>query len=102
MDMHPSICDLCNAIVRLTSPLKIILFSKKASPDGNLSSVKLCVIVPENNSRQVERDIYVHVVSELSFDVLVYTKEEWERMLSIRFSLAERILNTGSVLYEAE
>ena len=94
--------NLRDDIVRLSSPRELILFSEKHQPDGGLSSVKLCVIIKKGNSRQIEHKLYVEMESELPFDILVYTEDEFRRLLENRMSFAAQIRRTGRVLYAAD
>lgn len=94
--------ELRDQIVDLCAPREIFLFSRKQSPAGELTAVKLCVIIPSGDARAVECRLYVSLESELPFDVLVYTEEEWRRLLAAELSFANRIRETGRVLYAAD
>lgn len=89
-------------IVRVCQPVKVYLFSQKQKPCGDFCAVKLCVIIPDGNSRMTERRLYVEVESELSFDVLVYTVEEWKKLLDNQMSFATQIVKTGREIYAAD
>lgn len=102
MDTNDMLGRLKDDIVRACAPAKVILFSEKFKPSGVLSSVKLCVIIDDGDAIKVEHRLYVEVESELPFDVLVYTKEQWNRLLENNLSFAASIENTGRVLYAAD
>lgn len=89
-------------IVRLCAPREIYLFSQKHQMSGDLCSVKLCVIIPDGDARKVEHKLYVEMESELPFDVLVYTDEEWRLLLENKMSFASHIQKSGRVLYAAD
>ncbi|NLN82184.1 MAG: hypothetical protein GX136_06555 [Clostridiales bacterium] len=93
---------LRDEIVRTANPRRILLFSHKQSPAGELQSVKLCVIINDGDSRQVEQRLYVEIESELAFDVLVYTVGEWKKLLENKMSFATHIQEIGRVLYEVD
>ena len=93
---------LRDEIVRLLSPERIILFNRKQNAEGGLTAVKLCVVIPSGDAREAERKLYMTLDAELPFDILVYNKAEWERLLAKPLSFAGRIRQTGSVLYEAD
>lgn len=97
-----SIIRLRDKIVRECAPSKIILFSEKHNPGGELSSVKLCVIIGDGDAIKVEKRLYVEIESEVPFDVLVYTKEQWGKLLENDMSFAASIKKTGRVLYAAD
>lgn len=102
MESEQLVNSLRDDIVKLCKPLKIVLFSRKQRSNGEYYAVKFCVIIPEGNARLVERRLYVEIESELAFDVLVYTAEEWKKLLENAMSFAAHIECTGRVLYAAE
>ncbi|MDD2362436.1 MAG: hypothetical protein PHH84_05695 [Oscillospiraceae bacterium] len=102
MNPENNLNQLRDDIIRLASPREIILFSEKHNPEGVMSSVKLCAVISEGDSRQIEHMIYVNLESDLPFDVLVYTVDEWERLLKNKMSFASQIRRTGRVLYAAD
>ena len=89
-------------IVRLCTPEKIYVFHQKNSPSGELTAVNLCVILPEGDARAAEGRLYGELESELPFDLLVYTAEEWRQLLNTELSFARHIRETGRVLYAAD
>jgi len=93
---------LCDEIVRIADPVRVILFSFKQDTEGNLSSVKLCVIIKGGDSRLVEQKLYVEIDSELPFDVLVYTRDEWDELIRDDMGFAARINSSGRVLHAAD
>ena len=93
---------LRDEIVRLLKPECIILFSRKQDTQGGLTAVKLCVVISGGDARKAEQQLYMQLDAEMPFDILVYTKEEWERLLATPLSFAGRIRQMGSVLYEAD
>lgn len=94
--------QLRDDIVRLAAPKRILLFSHKQHPDGQLSAVKLCVIIGEGDPLAVERELYMRIDSDLPYDLLVYGQADWERLVLSGKSFARRIQQTGSVLYAQE
>ena len=102
MTCEETLNRLRDDIVQLCAPSEILVFSQKQKLCGELSSVKLCVIIPQGDSRAVEHRLYVEVESDVSFDVLVYTQEEWQRLLHTEMSFAAHIRKTGRVIYEAD
>jgi predicted nucleotidyltransferase len=93
------------ALVRDLSPERIVLFGSFARGDQNRTSdLDLVVIAPttlpfcdrigkalESASRASTR---------LPVEPLVYTPEEWERMVAENSSFAALVLREGRVLYE--
>ncbi len=100
MEQKAAMLDaLRDGIVRLCSPLRIYVYNQKTSTAGELSSVKLCVVIPDGDSREVECRLYMELESDLPFDVLVYTEAEWQALLETRLSFAQHIRETGRLLY---
>lgn len=102
MILDTKIKGLCDEIVRIADPVRVILFSFKQDTEGNLSSVKLCVVIKGEDSRMMEQKLYVEIDSELPFDVLVYNRDEWNELISDGMSFAARINSSGRVLYAAD
>ncbi len=102
MNQQELLSRLCNDIVRICNPVQLILFNEKHKPSGVLSSVKLCAVIEKGDAQQIERRLYIEVESELPFDVLVYTKERWDKLVNNRLSFASSISRSGRVLYAAD
>ncbi len=102
MDCEAVLQELTEDIVRLLSPEKIILFNQKQNTRGELTAIKLCVIIPQGDARNAEHRLYMELESELPLDLLVYNRGEWQGLLDTPYSFAGRIRQTGRVLYEAD
>ncbi|MDD3692737.1 MAG: hypothetical protein PHX02_02395 [Oscillospiraceae bacterium] len=102
MNQQDLLSRLCDDIVRICEPLQLILFSEKYKPCGVLSSVKLCAVIEKGDAQQIERRLYIEVESELPFDILVYTKEQWNKLVKNHLSFASSISKSGRVLYAAD
>lgn len=95
-----NISCVCDAIVQMLSPKKIILFNLKQNVTGETRSFKLCVVSEIEDKDAAERRIYLEIECEVPFDVLIYTPEEWTALSIERESFAHRILEKGTVVYE--
>ena len=100
--MEPKLLALRDEVVRLVSPLRIMVFSRKQTLDGTLASVKLAVIIGAGDPHAAEHRLYMELEADIPFDVVVYTAQEWEQRLRDPLSFAARIRDTGVVLYAAE
>ena len=100
--MEPKLLALRDEVVRLVSPLRMMVFSRKQTLDGTLASVKLAVIIRGGDSHAAEHRLYMELEADIPFDVVVYTAQEWEQRLRDPLSFAARIRDTGVVLYAAE
>ncbi len=98
---NPIITDLVDQILNFCSPLKILLFSKKYNLNDELTSFKLCVIVPnDTDTATLETTLYLELDCENPFDVLLYKQSEWDANSSDEVSFAGKISRSGVVLYE--
>ena len=89
-------------IIALCSPEKIILFGeKKVLSTGETGEVKICLVADTVNKEVLEKRLYLGIDSEVSFDILVYTPEEWKNLLEDPQSYASRILEKGTVIWNA-
>lgn len=99
MELNDSVKNVCSVINASFKPEKIILFNVKKSVSGDVRSFKICVIVETENRLDTERHIYLDIDSEIPFDVLVYTPEEWDSLLNEKSSFACRVIKEGTYIY---
>lgn len=92
--------DVVKQIVYNFEPQKIILFSAKQDLSGKSISFKLCIILDCEDKYEVERDIYINTDSEIPFDIVIYTPQEFEDYIDSEGSFANKINDTGIVVYE--
>ena len=101
MTENPIIMNIVNQILDLCNPHKIILFNKKHDLFDNLTSFKICVIVPDDvDTDELEYTLYLELECENPFDVLLYKISEWSNLSKDGASFAGKISKTGVVLYE--
>ena len=94
------ISDVVDQIVYNFGPKKIILFSRKDDLSGNCLSFKLCILLNCKDKLEAEREIYINTDSEIPFDIIVYTPDEFEDNLGVVGSFASKVNRTGIVVYE--
>jgi predicted nucleotidyltransferase len=81
---------------------KVIVFGSRARGDcDELSDLDLVVIM-RTEKRFLDRlkDVYLAVMPDFAMDALVYTPEEYARMLAEGNSLIEMVEREGRVVYE--
>ncbi len=100
--MEPQLIDCIRAVAKdieqTVRPEHIILFNQKTGVGGKLISFKLCVVVNAEDKSEIERRIYLGIESELPFDVVLYTPDEWRELLGTPHSFARTINETGVVV----
>lgn len=90
--MVPQILELC-------SPSKIIEYNAKFDLDGQVSSFKLCLVGNFPDVADLLRKIYTEIDTEVPFDVLFYTDEQFEDLKEDTVAFANRVATKGKVLY---
>ena len=91
--------DVVDAIAGLLAPQAIYLYNQKLDCSGKVTSFKLCVVGDFRDKLKAERTLYWEVNSDLPFDVLLYTPEEWEALSANPTAFACRIKKTGTLVY---
>ncbi|MDR1117006.1 MAG: nucleotidyltransferase domain-containing protein [Oscillospiraceae bacterium] len=90
-------------ITKLTNAEKIILFgSKKDVVSGQIKDIDICVVCEAPDKSGLENTLYLTIDSEISFDIIIYTPDEWTALTADRQSFAYRILEKGILVYERE
>lgn len=99
MELNENVKKVCAEIVNNFSPEKLILYNIKRSISGEVRGFKICVIVDTKNKIDTERHIFLDVDSDIPFDVLVYTPEEWDKLQQEKSSFACRIIKEGTYIH---
>jgi predicted nucleotidyltransferase len=85
----------------MIGPRKIILYgTKRDLATGAVNDIDVCLVVNTEDKTALEHELYLAVDSEISFDLIIYTPEEWETLTADHQSFAHRILQKGTVVYE--
>ena len=97
--MKDQIGALCSEILQHCGASKIILYGSKFTPDGErLREVNLCLVVTDDPAK-VEALLYRELELELVFNLLVYSKEDFNRLTNDPTSYVHSIITKGTVLY---
>lgn len=87
-------------IVEKYHPKKIILFGSIAKGTFRKDSdIDLCIIKDTLDKRNLLTDMYVNIDSNIPFDLVLYTVEEWHNCVEDKSSFAHSINNTGVKIY---
>lgn len=95
-----SINSVCKKIISEFSPKKLYLFSIKKSPTGEAKGFKLGLVIQTEDKADIEKQIYLNIESDIPYDLIVYTTEEWEKNISHSESFANRISQEGTCVYD--
>ena len=97
--MKDQIFALCSDILEHCNASKIILYGSKFTPDGkNIREVNLCLVVKEDPAA-VEARLYRELDSEIVFNLLIYSEEDFSRLANDPTSYAHSIVSKGTVLH---
>ena len=94
------ITDVVLGIAEKFTPDKIYLFSNKRGPMGKTSGFKLCVIMDCEDRDEIQREIYRSIDSEVPYDIVLYTPEEWSELTERKGSFAQKVFETGVLVHE--
>lgn len=101
MNVEPVIKNLSDEIAEKFMPLEIFLVSAKRNNTGDITSFKLCVVVPDDiNVGEFEGEVYMNTECEIPFDIIAYNVGEWNELLDDDCTFAYRIDTAGVILYE--
>lgn len=95
-----SLKPVIDQIRELLSAEKTYLFSvKRDEVNGEITEFSLGVITPRvdgTNRNAVIKEVYLAVDSEISYNLFLYSPDEWERLTEDSSSFASRILRKGT------
>ena len=110
MDIN-TILDNLVFLLKTSNPYKIILFGSYANGSQNENSdIDLMVVLDNNHvaktyqerldKRTYIRNLVLEINRKIPLDILVYSKEELNRMKQYGNYLIDEIEKTGKVIYE--
>lgn len=92
---------LVEDIKSAANPQKIILISQKTNNSGEVSSLKIALIVDNIHSTgELESKLYMDIDCEVPFSLVIYRQEKWAELADDELSFAHSISKNGVVLYE--
>jgi len=88
--------------LRKYNPEKVILFGSHARRSYDQYSDVDLIIIKKTKKRFLDRikEVLFIIKPHYSIDILVYTPEEFERMVSKRNPFIEFVIKEGKVIYE--
>lgn len=89
-----------NQIIKAYLPEKIILFGSCAKGVvTEKSDIDICIVLENNNKRELAQRIIMEIEYEHDLEVVIYTPTEWEKHKNDTASFANLIQRTGVTLY---
>lgn len=86
---------------KLCNPFRIYLVSRKENYKGDITSFKLCLIVPDNiDTDACESMLLIEIDTPVPCDYIVYNVSAWNEYVYDDSTFAYRIENSGVLLYE--
>lgn len=87
-------------LIQRFQPSKIILFGSVAKGIfKETSDIDLCIIQDTDNKKDLLIDMYVEIESDVPFDIVLYTNEEWSTCEHDKSAFAYQIKHTGVIIY---
>lgn len=101
----PSLDEVVGRLVEALRPEQIYLFGSRARGDNQPDSdYDIMVIVPRSDAPPHRRAQMAHRALagiRVAADILVWTRQEFDRFLPVPGSLAATVLREGRLLYDA-
>lgn len=91
---------ITNQVISSYTPSKIILFGSHTKGTAvPKSDIDLCIIKDTDDKRKLLTDMYLNIESSKPFDLILYTKAEWNECVNDTTSFAYLINKKGIVVY---
>ena len=88
-------------ILSLCDPEFVILFNQKRHVSTDvIKSADFLLVIDEGDKATLMRKIYLYVDSEIPFNLLIHTRDEWDELTADPFSFAYQTKEKGVVVYE--
>lgn len=99
-DFNKEIDSIKKQIIEKYDPKEIILFGSVAKGTfREHSDIDLCIVMDTMHKRELLTNMYIDIESNIPFDLVLYTIEEWENCINDKSSFAYSIINTGVKIY---
>ena len=97
--MTDTVKKLCADITQAVDTARVILYGTKFTPDGKtVREINLSLVVRED-VKKAEAKLYRCLESQLVFNLLLYSEEDFAVLSADPTSYAHKIISGGTVLY---
>ena len=97
--MTDTVKKLCADITQAVDTARVILYGTKFTPDGKtVREINLSLVVRED-VKKAEAKLYRCLESQLVFNLLLYSEEDFNTLTADATSYAHSIMTKGTVLY---
>lgn len=100
MQLNSEIEYVARRIQEIADVKKMMLFHKKNNVVGDLSGFKICAVIETIDKNMLEMRIYRDIESEVPFDVVIYTPDEWQVLSKESGTFANKVAKTGCEIIE--
>lgn len=98
--IYSDVESISKRIVSQYTPFKIILFGSHAKGTAvSQSDIDLCIVKDTADKRGLLTDMYLNIECRKPFDLILYTKAEWNECIHDTTSFAYLINEKGIVVY---
>lgn len=95
-----NITQVLEAILACCKPRRVILYGEKVTAGNhNLKSADLCIVLDECDKKHLLSQLYLNIDMPIPVQFLLYTTDDWSRLLTDAGSYASAIEKKGTVLY---
>ncbi len=92
--------EIIDAILACCEPRGVILYGEKfVAGSRTIKSADLCIILDKFDKKYLLPELYLKVDAPFPVQFLLYSTEDWRRMLTDSGSYAAAIKKKGTVLY---
>ena len=97
--MKDILSEFCSEILKSCDVSKIILYGEKYQPCNNaLREINLCLAV-NGDPGEAELKLYKTLDADFAFNLLVYSEDDFNALISDPTSYASSIMRKGTVLH---
>lgn len=95
-----NLTEILDAVLACCKPSRVILYGEKVMAGSHdLKSADLCIVVDQCDKKRLLCELYLKINAPIPVQFLLYSTEEWTKMLRDGGSYASAIEKKGTMLY---